>query len=623
MGNDHLAEQWQLNLCLPKEADREKIPTPLWDLIAIALKSYELDAHDRARDRYHANSHSNWVPVECPAFWQTEAASNELFQVLRDFWQKRVELELLSPSEDRYMKYQISITTQDTVSVSRATQGTRIHAFSITPDCLAAVQRQLENDQEDLVLVTLEDHLTAARRVDSLAEMLEHCFPAARSQVVATSLCSLTPFAPSIHGTSSLLHLLVAIAVALALDIDEICFPQNGIENLQLPVTMAAIAMPSARTANPGVTEALSSLISRMVGRHFAITNPFLSNTPNEVSNGLLVGDGSIPQNSRPAVESDFFATNSRCPEARLDRSISALSMFTPRASHSLGLHSDPLNSFAEPVNDNLVESFIQNIREFPKLPDSELARRLANLPGVRWYSRQSQYAVVKSLLLRHIEKVTVALTEVVRHFAGRLVTGTLPPSSFIARVASPAQTETIHHPTFQQRGQKWIIWFGDGNPLYLNTTLGMKYIHLLLQYPKRDYSAIELRAAVEGQAVLINSTMSVVDAKSLSSYRAYLRELRMELQVANDNNDLGRASQVQREIEKLSTEIRRCAGPGGRPREIGEIERARKSVSNAIHRTLRKIRSVHPAFAMHLAATLQIGTYLRYDPSEEISWIT
>lgn len=57
--------------------------------------------------------------------------------------------------------------------------------------------------------------------------------------------------------------------------------------------------------------------------------------------------------------------------------------------------------------------------------------------------------------------------------------------------------------------------------------------------------------------------------------------------------------------------------GLGGRPRRLGDdAERARKTVGARIRDALRRIETVHPALAAHLATHVQTGTYCRYSRS-------
>lgn len=106
---------------------------------------------------------------------------------------------------------------------------------------------------------------------------------------------------------------------------------------------------------------------------------------------------------------------------------------------------------------------------------------------------------------------------------------------------------------------------------------------------------------------------------RDIKSHRMYLQR---ELQVANDNNDLGRASMLDQEIHDIEDEMRRSIGLG-RSRKQGNNENMRRAISNAIYRTLRNIEKYNVELYEHLRADLKIGMHLSYRPHQEIFWVT
>lgn len=159
---------------------------------------------------------------------------------------------------------------------------------------------------------------------------------------------------------------------------------------------------------------------------------------------------------------------------------------------------------------------------------------------------------------------------------------------------------------------------------MYLNDSKGLAYLHVLLTHPGAIYSANDLRTLIDrGQGGPYSSLGAVADNKAIRAYNARLKDLRAELDAANDNNDIGRAESAQKELDILELELRRSLNIHGRLRENSDAERARKSVSNAIHRALQRIRKAHPTLASHIQACVKIGAYLSYAPPEEIFWIS
>ena len=73
-----------------------------------------------------------------------------------------------------------------------------------------------------------------------------------------------------------------------------------------------------------------------------------------------------------------------------------------------------------------------------------------------------------------------------------------------------------------------------------------------------------------------------------------------------------------------LNEEIARSTGLHGKNREASsDRERARQSVSAAIHRALKAIKKEHEPLWQHLKNALKIGEFLSYQPDQPTSWTT
>jgi hypothetical protein len=73
-----------------------------------------------------------------------------------------------------------------------------------------------------------------------------------------------------------------------------------------------------------------------------------------------------------------------------------------------------------------------------------------------------------------------------------------------------------------------------------------------------------------------------------------------------------------------LAESFARDLGLGGRSRLIGDpVERARKTVSTRIRRTIRTIAGVHPELGRHLERAIDTGAWCAYRPAEPIDWRT
>lgn len=177
----------------------------------------------------------------------------------------------------------------------------------------------------------------------------------------------------------------------------------------------------------------------------------------------------------------------------------------------------------------------------------------------------------------------------------------------------------------FQNQGKTWLVVY-EGVPKSVADSVGLAYICRLLQSSGQDTHAAALRGSVsgDGNVAILGSAGKVLDEQALKEYRDRLSEIDGELAEAQTNNDFGRVESLTKEREDLYAEVGRATGLRGRKREaVDERERARQSVSTAIHRALRAIKKEHEPLWQHLHNSLNIGEFLSYQPEQTTSWIT
>lgn len=176
----------------------------------------------------------------------------------------------------------------------------------------------------------------------------------------------------------------------------------------------------------------------------------------------------------------------------------------------------------------------------------------------------------------------------------------------------------------FQNQGKTWFLVY-DGVPKSVGDSKGMAYIAHLLQMPGQEIHASDLRNAVSGaENVFLGSGGDILDKQALTEYRERLQDIANELREAEENHDLARSGILKEEMEALTVEIGRATGLRGRNRQAAnDRERARQSISVAIHRALKAIKDVHPSLWQHLSPFLNITAFLSYSPDQPISWTT
>jgi hypothetical protein len=632
------APRWQLRLSLPPGAAPEAIPRDLQALVA-SLFDAILHRHGLASAqrpvtpvRWRAQAGSAH-PRAVPGYWKALQA------ILERFWGTHVYLELVTPDALPRISFESATAAGEHASSgARATAAPPLSApvVAFTPDIdsLAAVSRILDSRQEPPVLVVCDgiaQYQVSSRQ--TLAGLLE---------AYRTRLATMAVVAPGMHERMSdaatipfpedwrLLHVLAAVSVALSCEVGEVQVPQNGVANLNLPVTATALARP-AHPLDPELTSSLSRLLSRVAGAEVKIHNPLVSDTPSEIVADLL--ERRLRQVDVDIESICGLVENDNDYGKRVDHHVSILGALQAGSSLTEQYERMLMPDLLRPADQTLADTYVQSIRELPAMSDRDVLSRLDERAAGPTASRD-RHALAIGLLRRHAESVRYVLARALQRYAPDIVAGTLSSTCLLMRAALPGdlrpnatRASDARKPVFRKLEKVpdcWEIWFEEGEPVYLKGSRGLDYIHVLLRSPGRTFSPAELRDAMSGHGRIPTGNLGpVADAQAIRNYQRRLTELRADLDVATEHNDLGRCDRIMYEIDVLEQEIRRCVGLGGRLRQNSDAERARKAVSNAIHRALGQLRARHPALCRHLIATLKIGNGMSYLPDDELEWDT
>jgi hypothetical protein len=632
--SDQDAPCWHVRLSLPPGAAPEAIPKDLQGLITSLF--------DALLHRHRVTPPDQPAP---PLRWRAAAAGPSLrdgpgywkdFQAIMErFWRTRLRLDLVAPDALPRITFESSMPAGERVGPDESASMTAARpatAVTFTPDVdsLAAISRLLDARQEPVLV--LWEAITAHRATwqDALRSILETC----RGRVA-----SITVHAPrgqervldaallAFPEDWRLLHVLAAASVALACSISEVQVPQNGVANLNLPVTAEAISRP-ANPIDPELTSSLSHLLSRMTGSTIRIRNPLLADTPSE-----LVADLIERGSRRLDVNIDAIrglVQDDNTYERRVDHTVSILGALHAGSSLAEEYELMLMHELLLPTNQGFADTYVRSLRELPAMSDRDVISRLdESVAGAAAGRIQRTLAI--GLLRRHAESVLCVLARALQRYAHDIVAGTLASTCLLMRAALPgdpqATASDARKPMFRKLGKVtdcWEIWFEEGEAIYLKGSKGLDYIHVLLQAPGSTFSPVELRDAIAGHGRMPASNLGpLADARAVQRYRRQLAELRADLDLATEHNDIGRSERILYEIEALEQELSRSVGLGGRLRQDSDTERARKSVSNAIYRALQQLRARHPALARHLSAALKIGNGMGYLPADAHDWQT
>jgi tetratricopeptide (TPR) repeat protein len=186
---------------------------------------------------------------------------------------------------------------------------------------------------------------------------------------------------------------------------------------------------------------------------------------------------------------------------------------------------------------------------------------------------------------------------------------------------ATAATETTPDGAVFRRDGSTWTLRF-DGRGVHLSHTKGLADLHRLLRQPGVEVAAVDLLASASGDEVTADARLGgddLLDAEARARYRDHLETLDEQIDTAAALGDDARAARLDAERQALIEQLKAATGLGGRSRRLGDnAERARKSVTNRIRNTLKKIEAVHPALAGHLHAAVATGSACVYRPEPE-----
>jgi hypothetical protein len=232
-----------------------------------------------------------------------------------------------------------------------------------------------------------------------------------------------------------------------------------------------------------------------------------------------------------------------------------------------------------------------------------------------------------------------VSLARLLSIQKGRLA---LDLESLTRAIELKATCQAIAGNVFQKTGHFWTISY-EGRTFRLKHSKGLKYLAFLLAHPGKEFHAQRLIGEVEGNVLgpvdgagtrerpflddgLYVSSLSdagpLLDDRARKEYKQRLDDLAAELEEAREFNDYERAGRLEEEIEALTKELAAAYGLGGRSRKLDHPgEKARKTISKAVTRTLKHIKANDLNLWGQLQNSLSLGSFPSYKPHPPVNW--
>ena len=175
---------------------------------------------------------------------------------------------------------------------------------------------------------------------------------------------------------------------------------------------------------------------------------------------------------------------------------------------------------------------------------------------------------------------------------------------------------------TFRRAGSMWEVVYGERS-VRLPDARGMRDLAYLLGRPGEAVSVLEL-AHEPGADANATRGAAVLDDRARREIREQLRRLDDDEADAEAAGDAARAAVAREQRQALAEAVARDFGLGGRSRTLGDpVERARKTVSTRLRRTIASVAREHPDLGRHLERSIDTGAWCAYRPAEPLRWDT
>lgn len=423
-------------------------PERLTDFLEIAAYVFAADCAVRRGGPTLREMGKEWrryfrlvIAVRDPGFWSSPPIAKALGDALgflsEDTWAFEFEELTDPPSMSAYLRFRVD---EDFDSAGR----TSIVMFSGGLDSFAGAVQELSDPNRRVVLLSRRLGGITDQQQARLATELrkQHGHRVTHVPVVA----GLTKETEAIELTQRTRTFLLTAIAAVAATIERaerICFFENGIVSINLPISAQVLGARASRSTHPRSLALMQALTRLIHSIEFSIDNPFLFQTKQEVVGALA----NTPFAS--AIPATLSCSHTRgithatlhcgvCSQC-LHRRISTMGPGVTERSGSYGVNflTDPLD---DGINRAMVFGIVQSALEYFRLSDSGFAARFARELVL---VRQAQAAPdsadlvgdVVAMFRRHGAQVREILIRAVKEHAGPLVDGKLPASCLLRAI--------------------------------------------------------------------------------------------------------------------------------------------------------------------------------------------
>jgi len=161
-----------------------------------------------------------------------------------------------------------------------------------------------------------------------------------------------------------------------------------------------------------------------------------------------------------------------------------------------------------------------------------------------------------------------------------------------------------------------WSVTF-NGSSSNVRDLKGIGDLAVLLSRPRTEVHCLELMGATD-----VGDTGPVLDNRARADYKERILDLQADIDEAHANNDSGRATRAEHELDVLVKQLSEAFGLGGRDRNGGSsVQRARSAVTYRVRAAIKQLAAADAVFGRHLDNSVRTGVWCSYHPETEVSW--
>jgi hypothetical protein len=416
----------------------------LTDLLEIAAYVYTADCSTQRGTRWaDDDSTEPWerdfaflIPVREPKFW--DSVSSQLTELLHFLSDDQYSFQFVPLTQERFGQQEyLEFGDKDDWPFLNPE---RVIMFSGGLDSLAGVVESARKGGK-LVLVSHRPVTTLGARQKTLFGTLQGEFPQQLLHVPVWINKSENFGREPTQRTRSFLYAALGTVVGESVQAGGVRFFENGVVSLNLPVTGEVIRSRASRTTHPVALHLLGELCTAVVGKAFAIDNPYLFKTKSEVVESLkthraehLIGHTCSCAHMifKPKTQ-QHCGRCSQCIDRRFAIVAAGLQVQDPETDYEINVFTGAREDGPEK---SMAVDYTRHALELGQRSEAELAARFnMELSRAARYEPKRSAAVTQLLAMhkRHGETIFGVLKEVLKEQAEILLQGKVEKSSLLA----------------------------------------------------------------------------------------------------------------------------------------------------------------------------------------------